>query len=195
MAALNFPIPTVDGQVYTNYRWEVASNSWVSIRPIGYTGSAGTGIVESYPAFSVVGRANSDVGATAPITAGVKQVLARDTTANLAFQTITMQFLQQPVLEDSNTSITLSDATHHGRTLVTTAASGVTITLPNTVGYYFSCAVIQGGVGSVSFTTSGGANVHNYHNHSNIIGQYAACTISVFNTSGNIKYLLQGETS
>ena len=40
--ALNFPNSPNDGDVYATFRWDAATTSWVSIRPVGFTGSQGT---------------------------------------------------------------------------------------------------------------------------------------------------------
>lgn len=148
----------------------------------------------SMSAQSILGRAASS-GTPGEFTAAEMQVLLRAAGGNLGFGTLTGQFIRQATLESASTSITLSDATHHGRVLVTTASSAVTITCPSTVSDFFWCAIIQGGSGQISFATSGGALLHNVHGHTKTAAQYAEVGLKVYRTSGGNQFLLQGETS
>lgn len=150
--------------------------------------------LESLAAQSVIGRQGTS-GAPVALTAAELQVLGRAVGGNLGFLTINGQFLRQAPLETSATAITLDDATHHGRTIVCTASSAVTITCPATVSSFFQCSVIQHGTGRITFTASGsGVAVNNLHGHSKTAAQYAQVLLSVATTTGGNKFLLQGET-
>lgn len=148
----------------------------------------------SMSAQSILGRTSAS-GTPSELTAAEMQVLLRATGGNLGFGTLTGQFLRQATLEDGSTTITLSDATHHGRRLVTTSNSAVTVTCPATVSDFFCCEVFQGGTGQITFAVSGGAVLHNIHGHTKTAAQYAKVGVEVYRTSGGNKFLLQGETA
>lgn len=149
----------------------------------------------SMAAQSILGRASAS-GTPLELTASEMQVLLRAAGGNLGFGTLTGQFVRQASLETASTGFTLDDATHHGRLLVTTSNNPVTITCPSTVSSFFSCSIIQGGTGRISFATSGaGTALHNYHGHTKVAGQYAQVVVGVYSTTGGNKFLLQGETS
>ncbi len=145
----------------------------------------------SMSAQSILGRTSAS-GTPAELTAAEMQVLLRAAGGNLGFGTLTGQFVRQAPLEDASTSITLSDATHHGRRLVCTAATAVTVTVPVGLSSYFECSVMQGGAGQITFATSGGALLHNVHGHTKTAAQYAQVGIEYYQSG---KFLLQGETA
>jgi hypothetical protein len=147
----------------------------------------------SMSAQSVLGRTSAS-GTPAELAAAEMQALCRPAGGNLGFQTLTGQFIRQASLESASTTITLDDATHHGRLLVTTSNSPVTITCPSTVSSFFACSIIQAGTGQISFAVSGGAALNNYLGHTKSAGQYAQMLLGVYSTTGGNKFLLQGET-
>lgn len=124
------------------------------------------------------------------------EVLGRYTGGNLGSVTLTAEYLRGVPISSSSTSITLTNSTHHGRVLVTTSSSPITITADGSLGNYFECTVIQGGTGQITFAASGtGVEIRNAHSYTKTLGQYAQVQLIVYDTTGGNKILLSGETA
>ena len=96
----------------------------------------------------------------------------------------------------SGTAHTL-DGSYVGKTILTTNASAVTLTLPNSLYAGFQCRVIQYGAGQVTFTPASGANRRNRQSHTKAAGQYAVCALEVVANAGGAaaEYILSGDTA
>lgn len=88
----------------------------------------------------------------------------------------------------SGTSYTIA-TTDNQAMIYTTGSSAITITVPNTLPAGFTCAVIQGGTGAITFTGTGLQNAYSQYKTPN---QYASVTIQTPATGTNI---LSGGTS
>lgn len=99
------------------------------------------------------------------------------------------------IVTDAGTSITLSEATHGGRTLVCTSGTAVAITVPNTLGEGCVFKVIQDGAGQITF--SGGATIQNRQSHTKTAAQRAAVVLEVVTNSGGTSAIvnLAGDTA
>ncbi|MBK8583236.1 MAG: hypothetical protein IPL86_15895 [Flavobacteriales bacterium] len=148
----------------------------------------------SQAAQSVVGRASGS-GVPSALAASDWGVLNRVGSGNLGFSTLTGQHIRQAPLTTAATAITLDDATHHGRILVCTSNSAITITCDTGPSAFFECLIIQAGTGHITFVASGiGVNVRNVHGYTKTSGQYAKVGISVYSAAPN-QFLLEGETA
>lgn len=96
----------------------------------------------------------------------------------------------------SGTAHTL-DSSYVHKTIQTTNASAVVITLPNNLYTNFNCRVMQLGAGQVTFTPASGAFRRNRSSHTKSAGQYAVCDLIVVSNSGGsaAEYVLSGDTT
>lgn len=96
----------------------------------------------------------------------------------------------------SGTAHTL-DGSYVNKTIITTNASAVTLTLPNSLYVGFQCRVIQYGAGQITFTPASGAFRRNRQSHTKAAGQYAVCALEVVANSGGAaaEYVLSGDTA
>lgn len=78
-----------------------------------------------------------------------------------------------------------------GLVLKSTAVSGITLTIPNTLTAGFNCAVEQGGAGQVTIAAGSGVTLHNVDTQTKTSAQYAM--VGVLNTGTN-EYNLTGST-
>ncbi len=76
-------------------------------------------------------------------------------------------------------------------------ASGITVTLPNSLPVGFCCTYAQTGAGQVSFSAASGATLRNRSSHTKIAGQWGAVTLLVRTNSGGsaAEYVLAGDTA
>jgi len=89
---------------------------------------------------------------------------------------------------DTNASFALSDS-DNGTIIYTTATSAINITVPSTLSAGFSCAVIQGETGQLTFVV-GGLPINSYNGLTKTAGRYAAVSVlkvaSTFLLSGQL---------
>jgi hypothetical protein len=94
------------------------------------------------------------------------------------------------IVDNSNTSITLSDSDNN--TVVRcTASSAVTITVPSTLSSGFNCMVIQAGTGTVTFAAGSGATINSFAGLLATAGRHASASLirvasATYNLSGNL---------
>jgi hypothetical protein len=95
----------------------------------------------------------------------------------------------------SGTAHTL-DGSYLGKTITTSNAAAVTLTLPNSLYAGFKCRVIQYAAGQVTLSPASGALLRNRQSHTKTAGQYAVCTLEVIANSGGsaAEYILSGDT-
>lgn len=111
----------------------------------------------------------------------------------LAFTIPTGAVGPQPSLtitDNSNTSITLSDAMNNS-VVRCTASTAVTITVPSTLAADFSCMVMQSGAGQVTFVAGSSTTLQSFGSLVRTAGQYAPASLirvgnGVYNLSGNL---------
>ncbi len=96
----------------------------------------------------------------------------------------------------SGTAHTL-DGSYVGKTILTSNASAVTLTLPNSLYVGFHCRVVQYGGGQITFSPASGALRRNRQSHTKSAGQYAVCNLEVVANSGGsaAEYILSGDTA
>lgn len=89
------------------------------------------------------------------------------------------------------------DGSYVNKTILTTNASAVTLTLPSTLYLSFQCRVIQYGAGQVTFSAGSGATRRNRQSHTKTAGLYAVCNLEVVTNSGgsSAEYVLSGDTA
>jgi hypothetical protein len=96
----------------------------------------------------------------------------------------------------SATSYTLVSA-DAGRTIYCTAATSITLTMPNNFSVGYNCNIIQAGAGQITFTPASGALRRNRQSHTRSAGQWAVCQLQVVGNSGGsaAEYVLSGDTA
>lgn len=92
-----------------------------------------------------------------------------------------------PALTVSRT-LTKNDA---GRVLVSPAGA-ITLTIPATLPLGFSCLVVQGGAGQVTFAAGAGVTLSNVATQTKTSAQFAV--VQVFQYVSNTSYVLAGST-
>ena len=93
---------------------------------------------------------------------------------------------------NTSTSITLTDGMNGGL-LIVNSVSPATVTVPTTLSNDFYLTVLQYGLGTVTFTGTGGATIRNRSSQTVTAGQYAMVAIvRVANTSD---FVLAGDTA
>ena len=90
----------------------------------------------------------------------------------------------------TGTTYTL-DATDNGKIVTLSNASGITLTIPNSLIVGFNCLIVQLGAGQVTVAAGSGATLRNRSSHTKIAGQYGLGTIAVLANAGSaaIAYL------
>jgi hypothetical protein len=94
------------------------------------------------------------------------------------------------VVDNSSNTITLTTL-NNNRIIRCTASSAVTITVPSSLPAGFSCMVIQGGTGQITFQAGAGATLNSFGSLLRTAGQHAPASImrvagSTYNLSGNL---------
>jgi hypothetical protein len=94
------------------------------------------------------------------------------------------------IITEAGTSRTLS-ANDNGKVIYCTSGSAVTITTASGLGAGFSCLVIQGGAGIVTFSQGSGTTLVSFASLVKTAGQYAMATIvcpvaNTFALAGNL---------
>jgi hypothetical protein len=105
-----------------------------------------------------------------------KQVSVTNLTAGRSISTTGYQLGGAGVLTEAGTTRTLS-ATDDGKVIYCTSGSAITITTASGLGAGFSCLVIQGGAGQITFAQGGGTTLVSYASLVKTAGQYAAASI------------------
>lgn len=100
-----------------------------------------------------------------------------------------------PFNDQVGTTYTLL-STDTGKIITITNSSAITVNLPNSLSKGFSCTVIQGGTGAITFTAAGGATLNNRSGQSKTAGQHAQVALVVTGNSGGASaiYNLAGDT-
>ena len=80
------------------------------------------------------------------------------------------------IVTESGTTRTLANS-DNGKVIYATSGSAVTITVPSTLPVGFSCTVIQGGAGAVTFSAGAGATANSYGSFLTTAGQYAVASV------------------
>jgi len=76
---------------------------------------------------------------------------------------------------DTNASFSLSDS-DNGTVIVTTATSAINVTVPSSLSASFSCLIVQGGTGQLTFVVSG-TTINSYNSLTKTAGRYAAASL------------------
>lgn len=113
-----------------------------------------------------------------PIVQGgtTKQVSVTNLTSGKTVPAIGYTLESGGIITESGTSRTLS-AIDNGKVIYCTSGSAVTITTAVGLGAGFSCLVIQGGDGQVSFSQGSSTTLASYASLVKIDGKYAVATI------------------
>jgi hypothetical protein len=77
---------------------------------------------------------------------------------------------------EAGTTKTLS-ATDNGKVIYFTSGSAITVDTAAGLGAGFSCLVIQGGAGQITFNQAGGTTLVSYASLVKTAGQYAAASV------------------
>lgn len=90
----------------------------------------------------------------------------------------------------TGTTYTLQ-ATDNGKVITCTNAGAITVNVPSGLGAGFTCQVIQGGAGIVTFAASG-TTVNSFGSLTSTAGQYASASLiatasNVFILAGNLQ--------
>ena len=118
----------------------------------------------------LLGRASSgDVVAIACTAAG--RALIDDGNAGEQIRTLTTISGRT----DTNASFSLSDS-DNGTVIVTTATSAINVTVPSSLSANFSCLVVQGDTGQLTFVVSG-TTINSYNSLVKTAGRYAAASL------------------
>lgn len=98
--------------------------------------------------------------------------------------------------DQSGTSYTLQ-ASDAGKPITLTNGSSITLNLPSSLPKGFSCEIIQGSTGQVTFSPQSGATLQNRQSHNRIAGQYGAARLFVVSNIGGTSavYNLAGDTA
>jgi hypothetical protein len=94
------------------------------------------------------------------------------------------------VADNASTTITLADS-NNNTIIRCTSATAITITIPSTLAAGFSCMVIQGGAGDVTFQAGSGTTLNSFGNRVKTSGQHAPASLirvgaGIYNLSGNL---------
>jgi hypothetical protein len=76
---------------------------------------------------------------------------------------------------DTNASFSLSDS-DNGTVIVTTATSAINVTVPSSLSASFSCLIVQGDTGQLTFVVSG-TTINSYNSLTKTAGRYAAASL------------------
>jgi len=115
-------------------------------------------------------------------TATSDQTLSVDASGNVIMST------GMSYVRTISASGSLSDADNQAIIYVNNGATAITITVPTTLSTGFTCAVIQNGTGTVTFS-----GTNNVYGQTKMAGQYSSVTIQVPVTGSNA--ILSGETN
>jgi hypothetical protein len=145
--------------------------------------ASGVGTKGDYYVVSVAGSTNLDgntlwgVGDWVVFNGSVWQRVDGGDTGNFTtLQSDAFQLKSPGVVTEAGTTRTLS-ATDNGKVIYCTSGSAVTITTASGLGAGFSCLVIQGGAGQITFAQGGGTTLVSYASLVKTAGQYAAASI------------------
>lgn len=86
------------------------------------------------------------------------------------------QLLAGGIITESGTTRTLS-AADNGKVIYCTSGSAVTITTATGLGAGFSCMVIQGGAGQITFAQGSSTTLASYGSFLKTAGQYAVVSV------------------
>lgn len=84
----------------------------------------------------------------------------------------------------TGTTYTLADS-DNGKVVTLSNASGITVTVPNSLATGFNCRLIQLGAGQVTVAAGASATMHNRSSHTKIAGQYGEASIIVTSNAGS----------
>lgn len=90
-------------------------------------------------------------------------------------------------LQTGNYTLTPDD---NGALVIINSGTGKTITVPQYLPVGFTCTVIQGGAGQITFAESS-TNINNVSSHTKTSGQYAEVSLT---SSGVDEFILAGST-
>jgi hypothetical protein len=95
----------------------------------------------------------------------------------------------------TGTTYTLA-AADNGKVIDLSNASGITVTLPNSLAVGFYCTLVQSGAGQVTLSPDSGAVIRSRQTHTKTAGQYAAIGLFVRSNAGSAaNYILTGDTA
>ena len=105
-----------------------------------------------------------------------KKVSVTNLTSGKSVPSTGFQLESGGVITESGTSRTLS-ATDNGKVIYCTSGSAVTITTATGLGAGFSCMVIQGGAGQITFAQGSSTTLASYGSFLKTSGQYAVTSV------------------
>lgn len=89
----------------------------------------------------------------------------------------------------------LTQDSDQGKVVNITNSSSITTTLHNTAPVGFSCSVVQGGTGVITFVAESGGALLNRAAHTKTAGRYAAVSFVVLSNAGSAaQWLMSGDT-
>ncbi len=139
----------------------------VVCRSAGTTGPGGT---VALSASQLLGRgATGDIVGIACTAAG--RAIIDDGSAGEQVRTLTTISGRT----DTNASFSLSDS-DNGTVIVTTATSAINVTVPSSLSASFSCLIVQGDTGQLTFVVSG-TTINSYNSLTKTAGRYAAASL------------------
>jgi hypothetical protein len=118
----------------------------------------------------LLGRSSSgNIGGIACTAAG--RALLDDATAQEQVRTLTTISSRA----DTNASFALSDA-DNGTVIITAATGAINVTVPSSLSAGFSCLIVQGDTGQLTFVVSG-TTINSYNSLTKTAGRYAAASL------------------